>query len=81
MKEDQELLETEASTMRRHQSMQRLSRGELMDSHMDEELVRNMKFNQGPSHEIILKKRLVFCISKYTLHVRSFGHHQVKYTK
>lgn len=40
MKEDQELLETEASTMRRHQSMQRLSRGELVDSHMDEELVR-----------------------------------------
>jgi hypothetical protein len=39
MKEDQELLETEAS-MRRHQSMQRLSRGELVDSHMDEELVR-----------------------------------------
>lgn len=42
MKEDQELLETEAS-MRRHQSMQRLSRGELVDSHMDEDLVRNMK--------------------------------------
>jgi hypothetical protein len=42
MKEDQELLETEAS-MRRHQSMQRLSRGELVDSHMDEELVRSLK--------------------------------------
>jgi len=42
MKEDQELLETEAS-MRRHQSMQRLSRGELVDSHMDEDLVRNLK--------------------------------------
>jgi hypothetical protein len=42
MKEDQELLETEAS-MRRHQSMQRLSRGELVDSHMDEELVRVLK--------------------------------------
>jgi hypothetical protein len=42
MKEDQELLETEASTMRRHQSMQRLSRGEQADSHMDEELVRKM---------------------------------------
>jgi hypothetical protein len=47
MKEDQELLETETSTMRRHQSMQRLSRGELVDSHMDEELVRNLKIIQG----------------------------------
>lgn len=55
MKEDQELLETEASTMRRHQSMQRLSRGELVDSHMDEELVRNMKFIQGLTSTITRK--------------------------
>lgn len=55
MKEDQELLETEASTMRRHQSMQRLSRGELVDSHMDEELVRNTKFIQGLTSTITRK--------------------------
>jgi hypothetical protein len=61
MKEDQELLETEASTMRRHQSMQRLSRGELVDSHMHEELVRNIKFNQG-------LKSIITC-SKHTLHI------------
>jgi hypothetical protein len=73
MKEDQELLETEASTMRRHQSMQRLSRGELADSHMHEELVRYIKFIQG------LKS--IITRSKHTLHVQSFGHNQVKYIK
>jgi hypothetical protein len=51
MKEDQEMLESEAS-MRRHQSMQRLSRGELVDSHMDEDLVRNLKNTVLPSVKV-----------------------------
>lgn len=42
MKEDQDLLETEASTMIHQQSMQRLSKGEQVDFHVDEESVRNM---------------------------------------
>nr|CAD7266304.1 unnamed protein product [Timema shepardi] len=39
MKEDHEMLETETSAMRRHQSMQRLARGETADSHLDQENV------------------------------------------
>ncbi|PNF14561.1 hypothetical protein B7P43_G14579 [Cryptotermes secundus] len=56
MKEDQELLETEASTMRRHQSMQRLSRGELVDSHMDEELGALVVPDQQGNLRITVKK-------------------------
>ncbi|PSN47255.1 hypothetical protein C0J52_16529 [Blattella germanica] len=56
MKEDQELLETEASTMRRHQSMQRLSRGELIDSHMDEELGALVVPDQQGNLRITVKK-------------------------
>ncbi|XP_069696772.1 whirlin-like [Periplaneta americana] len=56
MKEDQELLETEASTMRRHQSMQRLSRGELADSHMDEELGALVVPDQQGNLRITVKK-------------------------
>ncbi|GFG33150.1 hypothetical protein Cfor_03430, partial [Coptotermes formosanus] len=55
MKEDQELLETEAS-MRRHQSMQRLSRGELVDSHMDEELGALVVPDQQGNLRITVKK-------------------------
>ncbi|KAJ9580378.1 hypothetical protein L9F63_003954, partial [Diploptera punctata] len=56
MKEDQELLETEASTIRRHQSMQRLSRGDLADSHMDEELGALVVPDQQGNLRITVKK-------------------------
>ncbi|KDR16921.1 Whirlin [Zootermopsis nevadensis] len=56
MKEDQDLLETEASTMIHQQSMQRLSKGEQVDFHVDEESGALVVPDQQGNLRITVKK-------------------------
>nr|CAD7434322.1 unnamed protein product [Timema monikensis] len=56
MKEDHEMLETETSAMRRHQSMQRLARGETADSHFDQENSALVVTDQQGNLRITVKK-------------------------
>ncbi|GLG99017.1 Uncharacterized protein GBIM_05559 [Gryllus bimaculatus] len=56
MKEEQELLETDAGALRRHQSMQRLSRGDLSDAQLDEELGALVVPDQQGNLRITVKK-------------------------